>query len=233
MNNLIKNILEKDFLLKTNSPIAPNTKTTQFIKEYSTAGITFNTDSVVFCVENATKFLKNTDFKKYEVVFLGTNPAVTDLIKLAAYRCSQNCMTAKWVPGLLTNWKHKQKDFEYYRQLKKKFLTMSLEGLQAVQGTTRSKRAIIKEYGKVHTVWKGMLHTTERPKLLIVLDAAAHEGAIREAHRSGVPTIALCNSVTNPELVTYPIPCDTKSVQANLFYLEMFSEILYQKNFKK
>lgn len=231
MNYNLSEVLKKNqFLTKMQVTEHSNTKTSQFIQQINGNELLLDSNKIAFCVDNALRFLKNTDFKKYEIIFLGTNNDTLDFVKLAAYKCEQNYMCTKWVPGLLTNWKHKQKDFDYYRQLKNQFHKMSFDGLASINGTTRAKRTLVKDYLKMHGIWKGMLNLTDKPKLLIVLDGATHKGAIKEAHRSGIPTIAFVNTQTDSELVTYPIMTETSSIENIVFYLELFAEALHRKN---
>lgn len=81
----------------------------------------------------------------------------------------------------------------------------------------------------MHKDWEGMLHLVERPKLLIILDAENQAGAIREAYRAGVPTIALTNLKTDPRLITYPLLCDTDNLEHVIFYTDLLARLLRTK----
>lgn len=46
------------------------------------------------------------------------------------------------------------------------------------------------------------------PHLLIVLDPFNNQGAVEEAGRGGIPTIAICDTNCDPTPITYPIPAN-------------------------
>ena len=51
------------------------------------------------------------------------------------------------------------------------------------------------------------------PDLIVIVDAQYEDTAIKEARRLDIPTIAIVDSNTDPNKVTYPIPANDDSMR--------------------
>ena len=58
------------------------------------------------------------------------------------------------------------------------------------------------------------------------MGSANEKNAIREALTKKVPTIALCDSNSNPSEITYPIPANDDAVSSLNLILETFVKVL-------
>lgn len=195
----------------------------------STKDLKFKSDISYYRLEQAVKFLEKTQLDKYSVIFLGTRSDISEIAKLAAFKSNQNYLCQKWIPGLLTNWIQKKSHFQYYKNLDMYFKKFYFNDISKLQGTLSTKYITFKNYFRMNAVWQGMLKINKRPQLLIILNTDEHEGALREAHRVGIPTIGLVNTNGDPRLITYPIPCNTNDISQIIFYSNIFSTILKKK----
>lgn len=61
----------------------------------------------------------------------------------------------------------------------------------------------------------------EAPHILLVYQTSKNITPIKEAFKKGIPIIAFINADVSSRMVTYPIPCNTKSIKT--FYIFMFT----------
>ncbi len=60
---------------------------------------------------------------------------------------------------------------------------------------------------------RGIKDMRRLPDLVIIVDAQYEDTAIKEAKRLDIPTIAIVDSNTDPNKVTYPIPANDDSMR--------------------
>ena len=60
---------------------------------------------------------------------------------------------------------------------------------------------------------RGIKDMRRLPDLVIIVDAQYEDTAIKEARRLDIPTIAIVDSNTDPNKVTYPIPANDDSMR--------------------
>lgn len=78
--------------------------------------------------------------------------------------------------------------------------------------------------GGTITNWKKIHesnHKLEKPTILIVYLTGKSITPLNEAFKADIPTVAFLNANICPRKVTYPIPCNTKSLKT--FYIYIFT----------
>ena len=60
---------------------------------------------------------------------------------------------------------------------------------------------------------RGIKDMRRLPDLVVIVDAQYEDTAIKEARRLDIPTIAIVDSNTDPNKVTYPIPANDDSMR--------------------
>ena len=64
------------------------------------------------------------------------------------------------------------------------------------------------------------------PDAILILDTKKDDTAVREARRTGVKLIAVCDANSNPLLADYPIPANDDSISSIKYILDKFSEVI-------
>lgn len=151
------------------------------------------------------------------VLFVGTKLQASDIIKTSAKRCGQYYVNHRWLGGALTNWK------TMYQSIKRlKTLEEMLE--QGTKGLTKKESLNLqREYEKLERALGGIRGMGGVPDMLFVIDTNKEMIAIREAKRLNIPVIAVLDTNSDPQDVTYPIPGNDDAMRAITLYCEFIS----------
>ena len=122
----------------------------------------------------------------------------------AARSSAQYFINHRWLGGTLTNWKTISNSIKRLREL---------ENLLAEETSTGfTKKEILnltRERDKLELAIGGIKDMGGLPDLMIVIDTNKESIAIAEAHKLGIPVIAILDSNCNPDGITYPVPGNT------------------------
>lgn len=153
------------------------------------------------------------------VLFVGTKRQASQVVKREALRCGQYFVNARWLGGILTNWTTILASIRRLKGLKKQFDEQSLDGL-----TKKEQLFLRRDYDNLERTLGGIKDMGGVPDLLFVIDTNKEYIAINEAKRLGIPTVAIVDSNSNPEDITYPIPANDDARRAIEFYCHLISE---------
>ena len=79
----------------------------------------------------------------------------------------------------------------------------------------------------------GIKNMTEIPGALFVIDIGKEEIAIAEAHRVGIPVIALVDTNCNPQLIDYPIPGNDDAIRGIKLISRYMSDSIIKGHLKR
>lgn len=166
----------------------------------------FDLPKVFGAIEKAQEFLYDIAKKGGMIMFAGALPAAKELTLALGKQFNFPYVVERWLGGTLTNFKTISERIRYYMNLKADKETGKLE-----KYTKKEQSQFNKEIEKLTTLFSGLETLTKLPDALVIIDAIEHETAIREAKRMNIPVVALINSDTNPEIVAYPIPANSRA----------------------
>ena len=156
-------------------------------------------------------------------LLVGTKRQIKDIIREEAQRAGAYYVVERWLGGTLTNFKVIKKRIEYFIQLEK----MINEGLidQLPKKTSKRYKVIYEKLGKYFEGFvKRDPETNEivdymrtLPDILYVVDVRAEKIAVAEANKLGIPIIAMVDTDSDPDLVTYPIPANDDAMKSVKF----------------
>jgi len=163
-------------------------------------------------IKEAQEFLINKLREGGDVLFVGTQPPARN-IKQVAEELGMPVVHNKWIGGLLTNFKVISQRIEFYKKLKADMQSGALD-----KYTKKEKVKIQKQLNKLEELFSGLENLKDLPKVVVIVDPEVHQTAVRETQRMKIPTIAFINTNSNPDLITIPVPGNTKaSVSVNWF----------------
>ncbi|MDB5478773.1 MAG: rpsB, partial [Alphaproteobacteria bacterium] len=151
------------------------------------------------------------------VLFVGTKRQAADQIKEAAERCGQFYVNHRWLGGMLTNWKTITASINRLKQL---------DTALVAEGTGYTKRELLemeREREKLMKALGGIKDMGGVPDAIFVIDTIKEELAIKEAQKLGIPVIAIIDTNSEPEGITYPIPGNDDALRAIETYCELIS----------
>jgi small subunit ribosomal protein S2 len=151
------------------------------------------------------------------VLFVGTKRAASEQIAEAAKRSAQCYVNARWLGGMLTNWKTISNSIKHLRHIDET-LGKETSGL-----TKREMLNLTREKEKLEKALGGIKDLGGTPDLLFVIDTNKEQLAIKEANRLGIPVIAIIDTNSDPAGIAHPIPGNDDAGRAVALYCELVS----------
>jgi small subunit ribosomal protein S2 len=166
-------------------------------------------------LHQALKAVSDTVSKGGRVLFVGTKRQASDEIAAAAKRSAQYFVNARWLGGMLTNWKTISASISRLRKLDE----MLNEG---ARGLTKKERLMMsRERDKLETALGGIKDMGGVPDLVFVIDTNKEALAIKEANRLKIPVAAILDTNCDPDGIAYPIPANDDAGRAIQLYCEL------------
>lgn len=152
------------------------------------------------------------------VLFVGTKRQAAEPISAAAKRCAQYYVNARWLGGMLTNWKTVSRSIQRLREL-----DTLLEG--EAQGLTKKELlTLTRERDKLERALGGIKEMGGVPDLIFVIDTNKESIAVQEAVRLNIPVAAIVDSNCDPDGITLPIPGNDDAGRAITLYCDLVAK---------
>ena len=160
-------------------------------------------------VEEAYYFIRDIAASGEDVLFVGTKKQAQDSIKEEAERVGMYYVNARWLGGMLTNFKTIQKRIERLAQINK----MEEDGTFDVL----PKKEVIKlkaQRDKLEKYLGGIKEMKKLPGAMFIVDPRKEKIAIAEAKKLGIPVVAIVDTNCDPDEVDYVIPGNDDAIRA-------------------
>jgi len=143
------------------------------------------------------------------VLFVGTKRQARDAIKEEALRGGQFYVNHRWLGGTLTN-------FATVQQSVRKMKDLQRQKEEGVFDLLTKKEALQKqrELDKLERSLGGIADMIQLPDCLFVVDVRKEALAVKEAHKLGIPVVAVVDTNCNPDNVDYIIPGNDDAIRA-------------------
>ncbi len=151
------------------------------------------------------------------VLFVGTKRQASEPIADAARRSAQYYVNARWLGGMLTNWKTVSNSIQRLRTLDETL------GEDSTGLTKKEVLNLTRERDNLERALGGIKDMGGVPDLLFVIDTNKEAIAIKEAAKLGIPVAAIVDSNCDPDIVTYPIPGNDDASRAITFYCDLIA----------
>ena len=160
-------------------------------------------------LDEAYDFIKEVAAEGGEVLFVGTKKQAQDAIKEEAQRCGMHFVNARWLGGMLTN----------YRTMKTRIARLEQLNKMKEDGTfdLLPKKEVIKlelEIEKLEKNIGGIKNMETLPKAMFVVDTRKEKIAVAEAKNLGIPVVAIVDTNCDPDEVDYVIPGNDDAIRA-------------------
>ncbi len=143
------------------------------------------------------------------VLFVGTKRQAQATVQQEADRCGMPYINQRWLGGTLTNWVTIKQRIDYLLQLERRY--------DAGEFRTLSKKEqlnIQREIEKLNRRIGGLKTMRRLPDLIFIVDINTEDLAVMEANKLRIPTIAMVDTNSNPDLVEYVIPSNDDAIRA-------------------
>lgn len=157
----------------------------------------------------ALQFIRATVEQGGVIIFVGSKKQAAPLVEKYARGVGMPYVNNRWLGGTLTNFKIISTLIRNLKELKD-----NVESGKHDKYTKKEQLEFTREIERLNELVGGLdtLHTL--PQALFVIDARQEKTAVHEARALGIPVIALIDTNSNPEGITYPIPANDDGVRS-------------------
>ena len=178
-----------------------------------------NLEKTVPLFGDAMNFLSGLAQKRGTVLFVGTKRSARESIKEEAERCGMPHVSARWLGGMLTN----------FRTVKGRISRLKALEAGETDGTFAKlvKHEVLqlqREREKLEKSLGGIKNMNGLPDALFVIDIGHENIAVLEAKKLGIPVVAVVDTNYDPALVDYAIPGNDDAIRAVQLYARAAAE---------
>lgn len=149
------------------------------------------------------------------VLYVGTKRQASEAVAAAAKRSAQYYINHRWLGGTLTNWKTISHSIRRLRTLEE-----TLGG--QTQGLTKKELLnLTREQDRLERAIGGIKDMGGLPDLMFVIDTNKEAIAIAEARKLNIPVIAVVDSNSDPDGITFPVPGNDDAGRAITLYCDL------------
>ena len=160
-------------------------------------------------LEEAYMFVRDLAANGDTGLSVGTKTPAQDSIRAEAERAGAHFVNARWLGGMLTNFRTIRGRIARLNQLK----TMESDGTFDLL----PKKEVIKlnhEIEKLEKFLGGIKEMKKLPGALFIVDPRKEKIAVAEAHKLGIPIVAIVDTNCDPDEVDYVIPGNDDAIRA-------------------
>ena len=160
-------------------------------------------------LEEAYNFVRDLAANGETLLFVGTKKQAQDAIREEAERVGMYFVNARWLGGMLTNFKTMRTRVERLNQLHK----MQEDGTFAML----PKKEVAKlnlEIEKLEKYLGGVKQMKKLPGALFIVDPRKERNAIAEARKLHIPIVAIVDTNCDPDEIDYVIPGNDDAIRA-------------------
>ena len=166
-------------------------------------------------LDRALKAVRDITANGGRVLFVGTKRAAADYVAEAATRCGQYYVNHRWLGGMLTNWKTITGSIKRLRQMDD-IINGDTQGL-----TKKEVLDLTRDRDKLERALGGIKEMGGLPDILFIIDTNKEKLAVEEARKLGIPVVAVLDSNSDPDGVTYPVPGNDDAIRAIMLYCDL------------
>ena len=160
-------------------------------------------------LEEAYNFVRDLAADGKDILFVGTKKQAQESIKDEASNCGMPYVNARWLGGMMTNFRTISRRIDRLNQLRK----------MAEDGTfdMLPKKEVIKlnlEIERLEKFLGGIQNMGKLPGALFIVDPRKEKIAVQEAKKLGIPVVAIVDTNCDPDEVDYVIPGNDDAIRA-------------------
>ena len=160
-------------------------------------------------LEEAYAFVRSVSESGKSVLFVGTKKQAQDAVREEATRVGQFYVNARWLGGMMTNFKTMRTRVDRMAQLKKMQEDGTFDMLP--------KKEVVKllhEMEKLDKYLGGVKDMKKLPGAMFVVDPRKEHNAIAEARKLHIPIVAIVDTNCDPDEIDYVIPGNDDAIRA-------------------
>lgn len=175
-------------------------------------------------LEKALNFIQEKMKEKTDsqVLFVGTRVQSKEIIKKNAENVKMPYVNNKWLGGTLTNFKVIH---NLVKRLKKIEEQSKKEDYEK-RYTKKERHEFTIEIERLNKMISGIRNMDQLPAVVFIDSARYEKTAVHEAKIKNIPTVAICDTNSNPEDIDYPIPANDDSIKSLELIIGLVTEAI-------
>ena len=186
-----------------------NPKMAEYIYTERNGIYIINLQKTVKKIEEAYSFIKEIAENGEDILFVGTKKQAQESIKEEAERIGMYYVNARWLGGMLTNFKTIQKRIARLNQLRK----MEEDGTFELLPKKEVGKLKL-EIEKLDKYLGGIKDMKKLPGAMFIVDPRKERIAVAEAKKLNIPIVAIVDTNCDPDEVDYVIPGNDDAIRA-------------------
>ena len=162
---------------------------------------------------DAMNYLSGLAQKRGSILFVGTKRSAREAIAEEAARCGMPYVSARWLGGMLTNFRTVKASIARLKELEAMATDGSLDKL-----VKHEVLSLGRQRDKLERSLGGIKDMAKLPDALFVIDIGHEDIAVKEAKKLGIPVVAVVDTNYDPQIVDYPIPGNDDAIRAVQLY---------------
>ena len=171
----------------------------------------------------ARKLVQQTVAQGKDILFVGTKRQARHAVQEEAGRCGMHYVVERWLGGTLTNFRTIRARLNRLEELEKLWATGQIDTY-----SKKMKSTLQRERDKIKANLEGIRKMERMPGIMFIIDTRREHIAVKEARKLGVPTIALIDTDSDPDLIDLPIPGNDDAMRAIEIILHELSEAVIE-----
>ncbi len=144
-----------------------------------------------------------------KILFVATKKQAKDIVAEYAKSINMPYITERWPGGMLTNFVTIRKAVKKMQSIDKMKVDGTFKSL-----SKRERLQIDRQREKLELNLGSISEMNRLPAAVFVVDIMREDIAIDEARKLGIPTFAIVDTNSNPQMIDYPIPANDDASKA-------------------
>ena len=160
-------------------------------------------------LDEAYNYVKEVAAEGGDILFVGTKKQAQEAVSNQAVRVNMPYVSERWLGGMLTNFQTVSKRVSRLKELEEMDFT-------DVRGSGLTKKELLlleREKDKLAKQLGGIRNMNRTPSAMFVVDVNKEALAVEEAHKLGIPVVAIVDTNADPESVEYPIAANDDAIR--------------------
>lgn len=160
-------------------------------------------------LDEAYMFVRDLAANGGNILFVGTKKQAGDSVRDEAARAGAYYVNARWLGGMLTNFKTIRRRIDRLAQLRK----MEEDGTFDLLPKKEVSKLNL-EIEKLEKFLGGIKEMKKLPSALFIVDPRKEKIAVAEAKKLGIPIVAIVDTNCDPDEIDYVIPGNDDAIRA-------------------
>ena len=175
------------------------------------------------CLNQAREFVRDLAAKGGKILFVGTKKQAQSIIEESAGKTGMCHVNNRWSGGLLTNFQTVKGSLSRLREIEKMQDNGVWESLKKkeIARITKEKNKLLFNFG-------GIREMINMPDAIFIVDPKREDITVKEAHKLGIPIIAIVDTNCDPEEIQLPIPGNDDALKSIRVITELIAESIIE-----